>query len=210
MTRRLRIFSNNQTTAGHNLQKCKMEDKYMKSSLIKITKTAVALIAIVAAGGLLVGAFHSETAIAQNMRVSRNQCSNATLEGAYAFRVSGEIFSSGSTIAVYNDGVAMTTFDGNGGLTQVDWIMRNGVSDPPPTEGFHDNENGTYTVNADCTGNAEIDFPIPPGGTSGAVIKLKFVLADGGRVIHTIVTSLTPPNTTVPVPTNTHSDAEKL
>jgi hypothetical protein len=117
-----------------------------------------------------------------------------------------------NTIAMYNDGVAMTTFDGNGGLTQVDWIMRNGVSDPPPTPGFHDNETGTYTVNADCTGNAEIDFPIPPGGTSGAVITLKFVLGDHGRVIHTIVTSLRPPNTPpgTSVPTNTHSDAEKL
>jgi hypothetical protein len=192
-----------------------MEDKYMKSSLIKITKTAVALIAIVAAGGLLAGAFHSETATAQNMKssLSASQCSNTTLEGAYAFRISGEMFVPGTnTIAVYNDGVAMTTFDGMGGLTQEDWIMRNGVSDPPPTPGFHDNETGSYTVNADCTGNAEIDFPIPPGGTSGAVITLKFVLGDHGRVIHTIVTSLRPPNTPpgTSVPTNTHSDAEKL
>jgi hypothetical protein len=113
---------------------------------------------------------------------------------------------------VYNDGVAMTTFDGIGGLTQVDWVMRNGVADPPPGPGFHGNETGTYTVNPDCTGNAEIDFPIPPGGTSGAVITLKFVLGDHGRVIHTIVTSLRPPNTPpgTTVPVNTHSDAEKL
>jgi hypothetical protein len=201
--------------AGHNLQKCKMKDKYMKSSLIKITKTAVALIAFVAAGGLLVGAFHGETAIAQNMKSSSgaSECSDATLEGAYAFRISGEIFVPGTnTIAVYRDGVAMTTFDGIGGLTQVDWLVGNGVSDPPPTPGFHDNENGSYTVNADCTGHAEIDFPIPPGGTSGAVITLKFVLGDHGRVIHTIVTSLRPPNTPpgTSVPANIHSDAEKL
>jgi hypothetical protein len=182
----------------------------MKSSLIKITKTAVALIAIVAAGGLLVGAFHSETATAQIATMSQI-CSNATLRGAYAFRISGEVFVPGtSTIAVYNDGVAMTTFNGMGGLTQEDWIVRNGVSDPPPTQGLHGNENGTYTVNADCTGSAQINFPIPPGGTSGAVVKLKFVLADNGRVIHTIVTSSTPPNTTVAVPANIHSDAEKL
>jgi hypothetical protein len=189
-----------------------MEDKYTKSPLNKITKTAVALIAIVAAGGLLFGAFHSETATAQITTMSQI-CSNATLRGAYAFRVSGKVFVPGtSTIAVYNDGVAMTTFNGMGGLTQEDWIMRNGVSDPPPTPGFHDNETGTYTVNADCTGHAEIDFPIPPGGTSGAVITLKFVLGEHGRVIHTIVTSLRPPNTPpgTSVPTNTHSDAEKL
>jgi hypothetical protein len=63
----------------------------MKSSLIKITKAAVALIAFVAAGGLLVGAFHSETATAQNTTMSQI-CSNATLRGDYAFRISGEIF----------------------------------------------------------------------------------------------------------------------
>jgi hypothetical protein len=184
----------------------------MKTSLIKITKTVVALITIVAAGGLLVGAFHSETASAQNRTMSQI-CSNATLRGDYAFRISGEVFVQGSnTIAVYNDGVAMTTFDGIGGLTQVDWIMRNGVPDPPPGPGFHGNETGTYTVDSDCTGNAEIDFPIPPGGTSGAVITLKFVVGDHGRVIHTIVTSLRPPNTPpgTNVPANVHSDAEKL
>jgi hypothetical protein len=187
-----------------------MEDKYMKSSLIKITKAVVALIAFVAAGGLLVGAFHSEIATAQITTMSQ-VCSNATLIGKYAFRVSGETFVPGSnTIAKYTDGVAITHFDGMGGLTQEDWIVRNGVSDPPPTAGFHGNEHGTYTVNADCTGHAEIDFPIPPGGTSGAVVTLKFVLADSGRVIHTIVTSSTPPNTTVAVPANIHSDAEKL
>src|SRR5260370_10991183 len=100
-----------------------MEDKYMKSSLIKIAKTVVALIAIVAAGGLLAGAFHSETATAQNMTMSQ-LCSDATLMGAYAFRISGESFVPTPSpaplpeIAVYNDGVAMTTFDDIAVLTQ--------------------------------------------------------------------------------------------
>lgn len=185
----------------------------MKSSLTKVSKSAVALIAVVAGGGLLAGAFHSETVTAQNVKPFDRHCSNEILEGAYAFRISGEIFVPVSnTIAVYRDGVAMTTFDGMGGLTQVDWLVGNGVSDPPPMPGFHGNETGTYTVNPDCTGNAEIDFPIPPGGTSGAVITLKFVLGERGRVIHTIVTSLRPPNTPpgTTVPANIHSDAEKL
>jgi hypothetical protein len=138
-------------------------------------------------------------------------CSNATLLGDYAFRISGETFLPGTnTIDKYTDGVAMTHFNGMGGLTQEDWIVRNGVSDPPPTTGFHGNESGTYTVHSDCTGNFTINFPIPPGGTSGAVVKAKFVLGENGRVIHTIVYSSTPPNTTVAVPANIHSDAEKL
>jgi hypothetical protein len=65
-------------------------------------------------------------------------------------------------------------------------------------------------VNGNCTGEAEIDFPTPPGGTSGAVIKLFFVIADSGRKINTIVTSITPPNSTKALPANIHSDAERV
>jgi hypothetical protein len=137
-------------------------------------------------------------------------CSDRTLNGDYAFRVSGEVFTQNGL--VYRDGVAMTHFDGNGGLTQVDWVMANGVAVPGPLDqnGFHDNETGSYNVYANCTGDAEIDFPIPPHGTSGAVIKLKFVIGDRGSALHTIVYSLTPPNTTQPVPANIHSDAVKV
>lgn len=137
-------------------------------------------------------------------------CSNHTLHGDYAFRISGEVFT--PTGIVNRDGVAMTHFDGNGGLTQVDWVMANGSVVPGPTNsyGFHDGETGSYTVNSDCTGNAQINFPIPPHGTSGAVITLMFVIGDGGRTIHTIVSSLTPPNTTTPLPANIHSDAFKV
>jgi len=65
-------------------------------------------------------------------------------------------------------------------------------------------------VNEDCTGEAEIDFPTPPGGTSGAVIKLFFVISDDGSSLNTIVTSHTPPNTTETVPANIHSDAVRV
>ena len=68
-------------------------------------------------------------------------------------------------------------------------------------------ENASYTVNPDCTGNTQINFPTPPHGTSGAVITLMFVTADEGRTIHATVTGLTPPNTITPVPANIHSDA---
>ena len=137
-------------------------------------------------------------------------CGNQTLHGSYAFRVSGEVFTPGGV--VNRDGVAMTHFDGNGNLTQVDWVVADGVPVPgPPNQyGFHDMETGTYTVNPDCTGNAQINFPIPPNGTSGAVIDLMFVIGDSGRTIHTIVSGLTPPNSTTPVPANIHSDAVRV
>ncbi len=76
--------------------------------------------------------------------------------------------------------------------------------------GFHTGETGTYTVYADCTGAAEIQFPAPPGFRSGAVIDLMFVLGEHGRTMHTIVSRLLPPGSTTPVPVSIHSDAEKL
>lgn len=147
-------------------------------------------------------------------------CTNATLRGDYAFRISGQILPpSAVPVTIQRDGVAMTHFDGFtgpaglGGLSQVDFVMSNGTplqGIPDPLTGFHIKESGWYKVYPDCTGTAEIDFPTPPGGTSGAVIDLMFVLSNDGRTIHTIVSKLIPPNSTTPVPVSIHSDGEKL
>ncbi|HTS03562.1 MAG TPA: hypothetical protein VMN04_13640 [Thermoanaerobaculia bacterium] len=138
-------------------------------------------------------------------------CSDATLTGSYGFRVSGQIFGPNGAVTV-RDGVATTSFDGRGGLSQADFVMSNGVPLSGPTDpvtGFHIDETGTYHVNSDCTGSAEIDLPAPPGST-GAVIKLMFVLSDQGRNVHTIVSELIPPGSTQPAPVSIHSDGEKL
>jgi hypothetical protein len=137
-------------------------------------------------------------------------CSSTTIKGDYAFRVSGEVFTAAGL--VYRDGIALTHFDGNHSLTQDDYVLANGVpvAGPAASNGFHTDETGTYSVNEDCTGEAEIDFPTPPKGTSGAVIKLFFVISEDGRQLNTIVTSLTPPNSTQAVPVNIHSDAVRV
>ena len=168
------------------------KERKMKPALSKVVVTAALFLIAVAA--------QAQTAT----------CTNSTLRGTYAFRVSGEVFTPNGI--VNRDGVAMTHFDGNGGLKQVDYVMANGsvVPGPPNPYGFHDGETGNYTVNPDCTGNATIIFPIPKGGISGAVITLMFVIGDEGRTLHTIVSSLTPPNTTTPVPANIHSDAVRV
>ena len=142
--------------------------------------------------------------------VSAQTCSSETVKGDYAFRVSGEIFA--GTSLIYRDGIALTNFDGSHLLTQVDYVLANGVPVAGPTDanGFHTDETGTYSVNENCTGQAEINFPTPPGGTSGAVLKLYFVISDEGRQLNTIVTSITPPNTTTAVPANIHSDAVRV
>jgi hypothetical protein len=151
-------------------------------------------------------------------------CSNSTLKGDYAFTVSGQIFLP-SGVIVQREGIAMTHFNGEGGLTQIDLVMSNpsaqppapGVPPLPPLDelGFQINEFGTYAVRADCTGTFTIDFPEltnpeTKATTPGAKITTNFVLSDGGRAIHTIVTKLVPPGATAPVPALIRSEGHKL
>ncbi len=139
-------------------------------------------------------------------------CTNATLQGDYAFRVTGQLLPP-DLPAVQREGVAMTHFIGDGKLSQVDFVMGNGIPSPGPPDpltGFHIRESGWYKVFPDCTGMAEIQFPTPPGATSGAVIDLMFVLSNHGNTIHAIVSQLLLPGATTPTPASIHSDAEKL
>lgn len=148
-------------------------------------------------------------------------CSNATLKGAYAFTVSGQLFLPGpnnTTLVVQREGIARTHFDGAGNLSQVDFVLSSpnapappGPAPADPGTGFHIDETGTYTVNSDCTGTFTIHNPDFVGtDVPGAVITVKFVLSDGGRSIHTVVTSLTPPGAKGPVPALIRSEGHKL
>lgn len=161
-------------------------------------------------------------------------CSDETIKGDYAFRISGELFVPGAipptTVLAYRDGVALTHFYGDGTLTQVDFVMGNGKVPSDPTQptyvaskdidqvtGFSINETGKYHVFSDCTGWAVIEFPsaekiingTPTTISPGAVIKLMFVVANGGHTIHTVVSSLSLPGGAPAYP-NIHSDAERL
>jgi hypothetical protein len=159
-------------------------------------------------------------------------CSNATIKGRYAFRVTGEVFVSPAppaAITIYRDGVAMTYFDGEtnyegkGHLWQEDYILGNGAFVAPDssdqntgTNQFNTNEQGTYQVFPDCTGEAEIDFPYLANTTGAPIphtIKLKFAIAKHGEILHTIVSYLellTPANTITVAHVNIHSDAESV
>jgi hypothetical protein len=125
--------------------------------------------------------------------------SNATLSGDYAFTIGGEILAVPASamppfsgVALAQAGVTMMHFDGTGDFTQVDFTVINGAPSPGATNanGFRNGQTGSYTVNSDCTGSAEIDFPPPPGVSPGQMIHLKFVLADKGKQIHTVVSGL--------------------
>lgn len=159
--------------------------------------------------GIFLNGFVGSLARAQSGE--NDGCNDATLKGDYAFTVSGQIFltdPTGAPLVVQRDGIAMTHFDGTGGLTQVDYVISSPNAKqpptPPPTDpvtGFHTMETGTYKVYSDCTGTFTINSP-------GVVINVKFVLSDHGRAIHTIVTSLVLP--TGLVPALIHSEGHKL
>jgi hypothetical protein len=128
-------------------------------------------------------------------------CSNATLKGEYAFGV--------TNLTTLRVAAGIKVFDGNGNLTQRDY---RGNSVPaefaPPGQ-----ETGTYTVDPDCTGSMLIDLNalgVPPVTTQGGVINILFVISDGGRHIHEVVSQQTPPGSTGPVPVQTSADDWKV
>src|SRR5215469_6960639 len=51
-------------------------------------------------------------------------CTDSTIKGDYAFTIHGQILTPNGPLLV--DGIAKTTFDGNGNLTQVDAVAING------------------------------------------------------------------------------------
>lgn len=107
-------------------------------------------------------------------------CNNGLIRGTYGFTVQGTKLG-GLGPTGQQVGVAMTEFDGKGGLTQIDTVTIDGkvVADfthPPAT--------GTYKVNPNCTGTFTLDFTDgrPPVTTA-------FVVVWGGAEIDTVVTS---------------------
>jgi hypothetical protein len=137
-------------------------------------------------------------------------CSNATLKGEYAFGATAY------TPAGLPNGpprvvTGIKEFDGQGNLTQRDYQGDNLAGPDFAPQG---REQGTYQVSSDCTGNMVINlnaFGVPPVTTQGEVINIKFVISDGGRHIHEVVSQLTPPGSSGPVhPTQTRADDWKV
>ena len=135
----------------------------------------------VGAGALIAGFTVAGLASAGDARPNQSpegaRCTDRTIRGDYGFSIDGTVFA-GTPNAVLLRGVAMTHFDGEGGLTQVDFATRNGV----PTTADWRPATGSYAINPDCTGTAEI---VPSDG--GPVLRLRLVVVDHGREIRTIV-----------------------
>ena len=126
-------------------------------------------------------------------------CSNATIQGEYAF--DGTNY---TTSIVFN---GIRVYDGNGHFTQRDYQGNSVPAEFAPAG----QETGTYTVNSDCTGSDELDLNVPVSSGSTGVIKVLFVISDGGRHVHEVVSELTSPgSTTGPAATQTSADDWKV
>jgi len=99
-------------------------------------------------------------------------CSNSTIRGSYAYTIHGQVFlPNGVTLLI--DGLARTTFDGEGNLTELDAVAANGNVTP----GWASNT-GTYSVNPDCTGTITVTNGNQPP------IHLQMIVAQSGNTIH--------------------------
>ena len=149
----------------------------MKRQSFRISMIASVLMILLGVMGALASGQRPTTPstfVPENGRAD-GPCSNRTLRGDYGFAIEGDILAGPGRIPFR--GVAMTHFDGEGNLSQVDHIVFNGV--PPPIEWTPGS--GTYTVNPDCTGTAQIIVDgVPP-------VNLHLVVVRNGREIHTVV-----------------------
>jgi hypothetical protein len=132
-------------------------------------------------------------------------CSNATLKGEYAYGVTAYT-PPGEPNGPPRVGLGIHIFDGKGTLQQQDY---RGDTVPaefaPPGQ-----EKGTYTVNPDCTGSAVMNLNYPVSTGSSGMIKVLFVISNGGRHIHEVVSEFTPPGFPAPQPTQTSVDDWKV
>jgi hypothetical protein len=123
--------------------------------------------------------------VARAQSTDNDGCTNATLSGDYAFSV--------TNFTLPSVGVGIKTFDGKGQFTQEDYIgdslRKAGVTS------FRTGETGTYKVNPDCTGSAEIQLNVLNvlPGTSHGEIHNVIVISDGGRSVHGVVAGVTSP-----------------
>jgi hypothetical protein len=113
-----------------------------------------------------------------NAQAEDGACSNRTLRGDYGFKIDGQILAGPVTGLVR--GLAMTFFDGQGNLNQVDFITLNGA---PLFQDWRPSGKGTYKINPNCTGTATINYTDGQPPT-----ELRLVVVRNGKEIHTVVT----------------------
>jgi hypothetical protein len=118
--------------------------------------------------------------IAPTMSAADIGCSNASLQGTFAYTGTGFVVTPTARAGPFAE-VGTQTFDGKGATTSTFTASGNGNL-------FQTTFTGTYTVNPDCTGtiNLVAPGPVPPAGTT---VTLFFVMDDnmnGFQAIETL------------------------
>jgi hypothetical protein len=108
------------------------------------------------------------------------RCNAGLIAGSYGFTLTGNKLAGNGPIGP-QVGVAMTHFDGDGSLTQIDTVT---IAGKVVADFTHTPANGTYSVNPDCTGTFTLDFTDgrPP-------VVANFVVVKNGMEIDAVVIS---------------------
>jgi hypothetical protein len=107
-------------------------------------------------------------------------CSEATVEGDYAFALQGNVARIGPIAAS-----GITSFDGEGD-TSITGFINTRRNRFPAVEADID---GTYEVNADCTGSATFEIPAPGLFNRFTELEFEAVIVDQGREIRYLITT---------------------
>ena len=102
-------------------------------------------------------------------------CTNATIKGSYAFTIRGQVLLQNGAVLLI-DGLARTTFDGEGNVTQLDAVAANGGVAPGWRVSM-----GTYSLSSNCTGTMTVtngDMPL---------IHTQLIVSQSGNTIRDMV-----------------------
>ncbi len=121
--------------------------------------------------------FYAQSVVAQEPSGKVKECSTATLKGSFGYTSIGTLTDSyvPPPFAGPFAEVGRQSFDGKGNTTATATVSSNGSINAVTVE-------GTYTVNADCTGTMTLNV-----SPFGSTVDVDFVIDDDGAEVRAIV-----------------------
>jgi hypothetical protein len=120
------------------------------------------------------------TSLNSNAQPVTHICKSATLTGAYAYLMTGQVFTTTAGFIPFTDSGSLT-WNGKGGVTGSSTLNVDGAITSRILT-------GTYTVNSDCTGSLTYTDNLGKSGSINMVIigsgtEIQFLETDSGTVI---------------------------